>query len=469
MEKIMKPRNLTILAVGVAALILIIGLFVLKIGVADNGQLQTVLKSMGLYDGQMSIGSGYYSNSFGVMGPNTSYSTANLAYDVGKIGVPKDGIVPVAIPAIVYSVLFLVGLFLILISSMGKYRWNNVLLAVLSVVMLADIGYISFFNTPYREAAAFSYLILTVGLFLVTIKRENIITLILLGVSGFLFAGSMLPAAYAGIVLGLFALRLTFLKKNLLWKIISIAVCVVTVFSGVYTITTTDNSVNLYNSVFYGALKDSETVEEDLAELGLPAELKEYAGVPSFEEKAQEFIHSPEYKTQFLDRISYSKIAMFYVKNLGKFLNVEGLAANNSNFIRTSYLGNYAADSGKQPGEQAGFFSVYSWVKPKVVPAQLYVLFGIFILMILLSIQYRNKFTASPKDKIYCEFMAIGGLVAIFMLNLPVILYGMSEISFHMFLYNAVTDLCVLAMIVGGTRMLTIRRDKLKETYGVNQ
>jgi hypothetical protein len=91
-------KNLLIGTAVLMALVMIISLFVLKIGVSDNGAQYKLLEKLGLYDAYQTTGTGYYSDGFGIANKSFSMTSSGLMYDLAKQIFPVDGILYTAIP-----------------------------------------------------------------------------------------------------------------------------------------------------------------------------------------------------------------------------------------------------------------------------------------------------------------------------------------------------------------------------------
>ena len=109
MKKFFNMKNINKIGILFIAVIMVFNLFVLRIGVEDNGSLSYTLKNMGMYDANSASGSGYYSPVFGVDNAGFNYASGNLIYSLVKTVVAALGgtSVWVYIPTVIYFAIFM--------------------------------------------------------------------------------------------------------------------------------------------------------------------------------------------------------------------------------------------------------------------------------------------------------------------------------------------------------------------------
>ena len=466
MTKFFKSNKYACITSLVVLGIMILTLFCFRLGVADNGYLTPRLVSMGLYDAEGASGTGYYSGGFGVADKEFGYKPSDLVYNFVKLFFPKDTVIPVALPALIYMIFAVWGVFMIVKALTSDLKWNNLLLCVLTVLIVADTGYVSYFNTPYECAAAIAYFVPMIGALLMAIRFEKIKDIIIFGIFGILFAGTMPQSGMIGVVIALFAVYLIFKQKKIAIKIL-FAICAISIAASSIFALNTMTDGDKYNSVFYGvASSDNPACSAILSELKIIGK-NELCGKTYFEPEVQEFITSPEFDS-VMRNVTPVSVAKMYAKNTQHMKNMLKMAGNNSMFIKTEYLGNYHATSGKA-GMVSRFFSVYSTVKKALVPGNVLILVALLALVVLFATDYKKKYAFSDSSKnacVLCTFLSVATLLS---LGIPVIYAGGAQISFNLLIYNLIFDFLVGAAAIGGTRLLTIKRNILREKFGVNQ
>ena len=463
MKDILKGNKLIKLSVIVFALLLITSLYVFQYGVTDNGELTSRLVKLGLYDCQSASGSGEYATKFGVSGAGVLTSTADIPYIIAKLFHPVDSTVSVFVPAFIYCALILLGFYLLIKNLFGNYDWNNILLSVLCIFVFGDVAYTSFLNTPYINAVQLAYCIFSIGALVWMAKSGSIVSIIIAAVSACLFAGTSKATAWIGILLAVYFAILIFKYSEVSKKAIYILGTVVILLISIATLIFVPvEETKLYDSVFYGiALNESDQA----VELGFDYETANLlSGKASFDENAQRFLDSVDLNSMTSD----SKVALQYLKNPALLVKNLKQVAMNSTMISTDYLGNYRYASGKGFG-QTKFFKLYSTFKRRLLPANLLISLLIILAVAAGAIYYRKKYSSDKASAAICYLIVIAALSALIAFVLPLIYGGLAQIGFNMFLYNLLFDVCLVSAIVGGTKLLWIRREALKEKYGVNQ
>lgn len=462
MKNALKGKNLAYTATIVFALILVLTLFVFRYGVSDNGDLTGRLEHLGLYDAlyDSGAGSGEYPTLFGVMGMPKGFSTADLPYRAIMLVSPA---VPVAVPAAIYAILLLMGVFLIIRTLLTKYDWNNILLAALCVLFFADSGYTAFLNTPYTEAAAFVYLTLSVGTLLWAVNNKGILPYIAAGISCILFAGVSATTAWISFLTALFFVILLIKNNGAAKKVVCAMCAVLVVLTSLFTLAGDKPSDSkLFDSIFYGVALETpgNAVQMGISE----QDAKALWGKASFDADALSYLAD----NSLSDKFSYKDVSMFYLSHPSVYIENAKKVANNSVMINTEYLENYPYGSGKG-AEQGKFFKLYSSIKPRMIPSNLAILAVLLIGLFIGTLFYRKKYAETDSAKRVCDLVLLGVIASVIAFNLPLIYGGLVQIGFYMHLYNQLFDFCLLALIVGGTKLLWKRREALKEKYGVNQ
>ena len=464
MKEWLTDKDIIKISTIIFALILVVSLFVFQYGVADNGDLTARLLHLGLYDSDGASGSGGYAFKFGVGGNAGVLTTADIPYAIFTSFLSKDSYISVLIPATIYILLLVAGFYLIVKNLISKYNWNNILLAVLLILIIGDVGYTAFLNTPYVNGAVYSYLVLAIGTFLWSAREEGSKkAIIFAGISSVLFAGSSRITAWCGIVLAILFVRMIFVKKNNVQKVLCGILSLLIVFSSVYAllnIKTSDS--DKYNSIFYGvALKDSN----EATKLGFESEVAtSLGGTSAFEEKAQDFM----IKNDISEMVSPLSVAEYYLKNPSKLILNMKQVAQNSTMITTDYLGYFKSSSSKLY-QQPKLFNLYGNLKRRIIPANFYILSLLLLAFLAGTIFYRKKYASSDASKLTCDALICLVPCTFISFFLPLIYSGFAQISFAMHLFNLLFDICVISAVTGGTKLLWIRREALKEKFGVNQ
>ena len=466
MKSLFSEKNFLSTSTVIIAILLIINLFILRVGVEDNGSLSYTLQKMNMYDVNAASGSGFYSNLYGVEGSTLNLMSGNIVYSiVGWLSsLSGIGVVSVYIPAVIFSVIFIIGTYLLLKKIKAAYNWNNLLSFIMFAIILCDIGYISYMNTPYTYSMIVAFLPIFIYSVLNLCEKHTVGSLVLELLFSLLLFNSNVVLSVIGIIYGLYSLRFIAFDNRVTYKVISILCSVVIIVSNLVFITNYNSKEALYNSCFYGALlgRNSSAV------VNLPQEYEKYIGVPAYEDEAQQFINSDKFN-DFKSKTGYKGIITYYAKNPKVFLKTLKDTAMNGTVIKIDYLGNYSVGSKHYSKQQAKFWGLYNIVKRRLFPTNLFIMIILFIAVISLSFNFKKNYSKSAESKFSSELLSLSALSAIVALLITPIIFGQAEINFNLFVFNILTDITVLFSIIGGTRMLFIKRTILTTKYGVNQ
>lgn len=448
--------------------------FPMSISMQDSGALTHIEKGLGLEKAESTFENGNYAElhyKIQAEGTKGEYSGASKFYLSPLIALSKafHKNFDARLLGGFYLLLMLAAVWIVLRSVRMKQIWQNVMLAALLYFIFFDVAYLVYFNTLYTEAGFLVFLVLTCALYtkLAFSEQPKTPILIFYYLCAFLLCGMKPNMAFIGSFFALIGLRLLPLRKGYPFRILNAVLAVLLAVMPFFAFRDTmpvNRKQDLYNSVFYGILKDQEDVPAALTKLGLSNQLAPYAGTAAFQVE----IDSEDLKTEFFDKIGYGDIAAYYLKNPGVFLEKWKVSANNAFENRPRYLGNYTAESGKEPKDLAGGFALYSTVKRTVFPAKSGFVF-LFALLFVLGALYLRKETDHPGAKAFCDASVILGIFSLVLFPIPVITFGESELVRHMGVYAMLFDVMFVIAVCGITLIVTQRRNALKEKYGVNQ
>ena len=270
-------------AIGGAAVVLVYFLFVPPlIGLADSGDFLRVMSTVGLYYGMSEqnrdmLFFGYFHHlyrwdpKFFTNGGYVSTQVPLLALAVyAERMFTRDGWFDIRWLSAVYAVSFVTACALLmwmLRREAAAVRWTA---ALVVLFVFADLGYVAYFNSFYGEPVAFLstlFLVLTV-VALVSREKPPVRLLAAYFVAAAWLAGSKLqytPAALPFAVAGWMFSRLR--PDDRRFRVtarigaVAVVVCAAVVFaanpSGL-------KHINLYQSVFFGILRESNDPQADL-------------------------------------------------------------------------------------------------------------------------------------------------------------------------------------------------------------
>jgi len=452
------PQTITVL------LSLIILLFVINIplGVADGGGLHKTMEKLNLYYLNPPTDN-YFQTSFGVDLNKQDKPVANTFEYVAKLAIDSKNIFNVKIIGYILSGLLLIGLFIFVRGGRSdKFIWTNYALAGLSVLIFADLGYLTFFNTLYTEGLTLVLLLISVGLLLYchNIKNVPIYIAPILAIStlAFSFIGTL--QAIVGAIIGILIMRTGLLcDKKINWYVVGICgglvFMVATKFAVGYK--PVDYEKNIYNSVFFGVVN-----HESVSTLGLNPKLDDLKGKFYTDDIAKSY----NLQDEFFNKVSYGKITAFYTTHIGAFLGEFKNVSSNAFFLRPSYLGNFAEGSNAQPKEQAKGFNLYSFLKAKFIPNTAFFVFLMFAIYFAVLIY---MYVTERERRLILEVFIALGLAAAICIKMPIILSGGFELGRALYMFNILFDLMLISALIAGGRVLLERRENLTKKYGIRQ
>jgi len=461
-------------AIGGAAAVLVYFLFVPPlIGLADSGDFLRVMSTVGLYYGMSEqnrdmLFFGYFHHlyrwdpKFFTNGGYVSTQVPLLALAVyAERMFTRDGWFDIRWLSAVYAVSFVTACALLmwmLRREAAAVRWTA---ALVVLFVFADLGYVAYFNSFYGEPVAFLstlFLVLTV-VALVSREKPPVRLLAAYFVAAAWLAGSKLqytPAALPFAVAGWMFSRLR--PDDRRFRVtarigaVAVVVCAAVVFaanpSGL-------KHINLYQSVFFGILRESNDPQADLRELGLDPKLAVNAGYHYFQ-PAPIPQESEEMKQLFYSRVSHADVVLFYLRHPDRLIRNVFKAAEGAFMIKPGYLGNYEPSAGKPYGAVSTAWSFWSDFKKHVVPhhigtiALVFGLFAVSATRVLLKARAMGRTRTAMAAAFWLAFAADGLL----QLVVPIVADGFADIEKHLFLFNVSFDVIVAVSAVVTVRTL---------------
>jgi len=478
----------TEIIVVVFILVLLISTLMVKpvIGVADNGDFDRIMKSVGLEYLTKEYGERYFGHihrEYGMqdvfISPKGYYFSSSVPIVAAAVSLKKlvnnNGIFDIRFLAFVYSILFLFTVYLLLRHNKQKIPFANWVLAALVVLVFADIGYISYFNSLFSEPVSFLFMLMTVGLGLIIAQKEKPSIWLLIGfyAAAIFLVGSKLQNAPTGMLIILLGLRLWFMRREIKWRavIIVASVLLVATMGASYKLTSGAlKACNMYHSVFIGILKDSPDVEKDLAELGLNKELAVLAETRIYQRDLPIDPMGLYVREEFFGKISRTDVILFYMKHPLRYLQKLDNTAKLSFYIRPDYLGNYEKAEGIKYRQMTKTFSLWSSIKGKIFPKSLIflVLFYLAYFAVVIRGYFKSK---SLSRRFYLDIFMILGLTCISQLMIPVLGDGETDLLKHMFFFNVCFDIMFTVSVLWVVNKAFKLRDRLakSETAGLSE
>lgn len=452
------------------------------IGVADNGDFSRLMSAAGIdyIDSQESYRDryfGYAHTEYGY-GPNQLGRYVSLQVLIvllaGGIGRLINGVTfDIRVLSAIYSLLFLAAVYLIVKFFKQNSAVVNTVLVAATVFIFLDVAYAAYFNSFFGEPATLVFMLLAFGSAAAVIRSPvpSGWLLTVYFIAGAFVACTKLQNAPVGLVFMLLGLRLRLVRSDRKWRRGALCGVAAMLLASVAMYAAAPQGfkhVNLYQSVFFGILKDSPHPEEDLKELGLPQKYIVNAGTNYFQKDAAIPQNDPELSA-YLDRLSHKDVALYYLKHPGRFIDKMKQGAVSGMSIRPYYLGNYDQSEGRPYGALSMRFSGWSEFKHKLVPNNLaFVAVYFAVYYVVLAGEYvRGR---DRRRHLLLELFAAIGLIGMFAFAVPLVGDGEADLGKHLFLFNVCFDMMAVAMIVYAVfkleRLMNRRRKTMRGQMG---
>ncbi|MFC4600496.1 hypothetical protein [Cohnella hongkongensis] len=454
---------------GIAAGMLLIGLIMIPpvIGLADSGDFGRVLGVSGLrvLHPEQSYEELYfnYAHSYFGYGDFTlgGYVSTHVLFvaAAGWIGRLIDGSVfDIRILGACYAAFYIwaIALFVRHSPRMKGQAKTLCMAAVLAGALLfvfSDIGYAAYFQSFFGEPyALIAMLLLVASAFALASSEEPSGRMFALFVAAALaVATSKIQNAPLGFVFALLAWRMIRLRKDRRWqRQVWTGVAVLLVGSALMLVAAPDRlkHVNLYQSIFFGVLRDTPHLERDMAELGIPEKYKALAGTNYFQKDTAIPQNDPVLHREVLQQLSHKDIAIYYLKHPSRFMQKLDRAAENAMYIRPYYLGNYDASAGKPPGAISHSFGGWSEFKVYAMPRSAIGYFLIFLAYaITLAAIWRSSRSGAWRLRV--ETLSVVAVAGAFSCVVPLVGDGEADLGKHLFMFNVCFDMMVVSVIAG--------------------
>jgi hypothetical protein len=447
-------------------------------GIADNGDFLRIMRSVGLdyLDPSMSYEDkyfGYFIREFklvplGIGGyASTQVVLVLIATLLNKL-LYSSTVFDIRFMAVVYTALLCTAFYFFLRYNKMRSIWFNLVLAALLFFIFTDIGYIGYFNTLFGEPVSYVFLLLTTALGIALIRREqlSLTMLILFYVCIIFLVGSKVQNAPIGVLAALFSLRYLNFSPDRSWRrtVIGFSIFFLLGSMTLYLFAPKQlKEINLYQTVFYGVLKDSPTPEQDLKELGLPQELAVLANTNFFTPNTPIPQRDPILYEKFYNQMNHAKIAVFYLKHPGRLLDKLEIAAKNGMTIRPYYLGTYEKAEGKPRGAVSDKFGLWSEWKWTWLPNTFWFVF-VFYLLYYAVLVWEYIRADSLRQKVFVELFGLIGLIGIVSFLIPIIGDGEADLAKHLFLFNVCFDMMLAASLLWiVSKLKVMERNRCKQ------
>jgi len=400
--------------------------------------------------------------------------TAMLGNYFAKLVFHKD--------AAVFDIRFL-GLTYIIFYSIGLYLFNQksnfqkpqlkIVQLLLTLFMFCDVGYLVYFHSFYGEAAILVSFFLIVGFvsWMIHDEEEKKLPVLLFFISSIIFVGAKVANTPVGVLLALFSLLFLFVRKEKLSRVLIIGgAATILLFSVISYIQapTWMKKLNNYNTIFYGVLKDSPSPEQDLRDMGINEKyniLDDTNGSTGFVD-----VYSDELTKGVYEKASYVDVLKFYVTHPKRFIEKLEVSADNSVFLRPSYLSNFEKKDSEESLLFTERFSLWENLRKKTVGFAFYIIV-IYSFAYLAVLTHKLYLFIRSKNKDYQLLIKLAANLLLLctaagQFIIPIIGNGEADLQKHMFLFTICFDLMILIGLLWLLDRLVLKKLRNKYVYG---
>jgi hypothetical protein len=318
------------------------------------------------------------------------------------------------------------------------------------LLVFCDLGYTAYFNSFYSEPATLIFLLAMTGAGLRLAVRNGFFDVLLFCLTAGLFVAAK-PQLFPMIPLlllfsAVLVIRARSRNVRLMLTVFSLSLVMP---AGAFHILASWYARNgCYQSIFYGILKDSPTPAQDLIDLGLDPKFAVMANTTVFHSDLPIDIASEEFRRSFYDRITHLTILRYYLGHPARFLAKLDVSSRNAYSLRLPYAGNYEKASGRPAQAKASRWTLWSDFKDRCWPKSFPVLVAYCLgLLVLILTGYRQ---ATIEGKRLREFLLLLWAMLPIAFVTPILGDGESDLTRHLFLFNALFDLSLLLLSAWG-------------------
>ena len=474
--KRLKAPSPAALAALLTGILLLIMLFLSPVGMADNGDFYRIMVGNGLYKLDRYDADQYFSyfrKDFGMYQYYNEFASGfqsgqtpliRLAIGLDKLFTGQDNLFDIRFQALILSVYLIAAVYLLTMYATlrAKGYWAY-LIALLAVLLFADIGYVAYFNSFYAEGLAFvSFLAAVASALLLSAGwGKKTLLMISLTVNSLILTCSKQQFAPLGVLFGVLCLFLNtpqrdFTRKtSLKWLKRGCSAALVTAGVLVYVLIPQEFvEINAYHAMTRGILMTSENPEKALEDFDINSQYALLDQTIYYERNPVIDVQDPMLKEDFYAKYGFVSIAKYYAMHPGQLIAMLDEAAKSANSIRPESIGNYEKSAGKEPGAQSNFFSLYSTAKKALLPKTIGFILLFFAAMLAVSYKDRQRM-------LILGFVLVMGLSQI---AVSIIGAGDADLAKHMFLYNVAFDVSAFVLVSAAmTRFSVLRQKAAKE------
>ncbi len=352
----------------------------------------------------------------------------------------ESGIFDLRYMAGVYMALLLFSVYLIILSLKSQNRILTLLLCILTLFGLGDSTQTIYFNSFYGEACSYVSLLAMAAFGLCHIKSGSRRSLIWLFIFAYMFFGSKMQYTLLSFLIALFLIPVWLRDRKHTVTMLLGYFLLLLITIGIYTSAPGHlERDTMYNSVFYGVLKNSTTPSQDLVALGLSPELAVLAGTNAYDVDLPIDTKSTAFDELFYDRISRQSVLKFYLSRPARLYEKMEITAQNAFDNKVGMMGNYTKEDAAYKRELNSFFTLHNTIKSLLLPRSfIFLVLYYLIYFIVLFLQFIKK---DARKREYISLLFFIMLIGILQYPLPALGNGEADMGKQLFIFNLSFDI----------------------------
>lgn len=409
-----------ICAATCCGILAIIMLFVPSVlGVADDGTVTNVIQGAGLaYRGDSVANPDYFvreyicKNNQGDGYRSIQTAIIHLAKQL-DYWVSGDRLFDIRFLGLIYLILFLPAIFLIVKATTERLEQFSemIVVVVAAVIMFADVGYITYFNSFYPEALIFIMLLYLVGAAL-SLQKESqfdLLWLVVFTLAGILLCFVRRYCFLAGFLCAIFCFMQFGNQKKTQWKaavILMGSLLVVSSFGSFFLLKSDFKSADKLHAMSRGVLMQSDNPEKALEEFGIDPSYSLLTDISSYDLYPVTTGDNTTLEEGFYDHYDAWEIGKYYIRHPWNMVSMTDLAVKSNMAVRKDNCSNYEESAGMPAGAKSIFWSAYSIYKSRSAPKTIgYLVVLIIVYSVMTGRGFSLKKNTNRKNKVYFEIM----------------------------------------------------------------
>ena len=351
--------------------------------------------------------------------------------------------------------MLLVGAYLLMRVSRHGGAAMQATAAVALLAVVADVGYIAYFNSGFTESGSLLFGLLAIALYIRLALDEgartvNIVAFVACCV---LLVWSKPQNVLLAVPLALLAWRAIAATGSRSSHIVA-AVCAIVIVAGAALYRTFPPPLWYaqqirHIAVFNSLLLESNDPAADLQQLGVDPRWAVLRGQFPWDELSVR--HGPELQGEFHDRVSNRTIAAYYLRHPGRAVALLKRSAYEANAVRVG-VGQFEASTGRPPFSHATWFALRSDLVKSFGAVRFRWLVALLCIAVAIT-AFAWRTARSRAERLLAEGVLVLALAAIIQYVVVALLQGPVAVSKGMLLFAFLFD----AMIVGVIAILVHR------------